>query len=191
MAQSQGIVQTDSMNKSHGKHVHNRSRFADSLSYRNAFTARFGEYTPSFVMEGVPNDRISVNTMDLIDSMSLKAPFKGTIRKIKESFAVPNMAILPMNWDKIYTQPSNGDDVPLDSNCVLENFPKLMSKFWEKFYNVCGDACDDLDTTSETLLQDCTDVLNAIMKTLVLGEYFYSNGSLLNVCGYKASATYR
>lgn len=89
MANPQGIVQTDSMNKTQGKHIHSRSRFEDSLSYRNSFTARFGEYTPSFVMDGVPSDEISVNSHDLVDSLSLKAPFKGSIRKIKESFCVP------------------------------------------------------------------------------------------------------
>lgn len=187
MANPQGIVQTDSMNKTQGRHVHNRSRFEDSLSYRNAFTARFGEYTPSFVMNGVPSDEISVNSHDLIDSMSLKAPFKGTIRKIKESFSVPLMALLPMNWDKIYTQPSNGDDVPGDANCVLENFPQLMSTYWLKFYDLVNTSVSGW-ASSPTLAVDGTPTINLMLKAAILGEYIYSNGSLLNLSGYKASA---
>ena len=187
MANPQGIVQTDSMNKSKAKHVHNRSRFNDSLSYRKSFTARFGEYVPSFEMNGVPSDSVSVNSHDLIDSLSLKAPFKGTIRKVKESFSVPNMAILPFNWDRIYTQPTNGDDVPYDANCVLENFPQLMSVYWKKFYELVPTTIAAWPS-NPTLLGQGTELINVIVKTLILGEYIYSNGSLLNLCGYKAGA---
>lgn len=187
MANPQGIVQTDSMNKTKGKHVHNRSRFNDSLSYRKAFTARFGEYVPSFEMNGVPSDTISVNSHDLIDSLSLKAPFKGTIRKIKESFSVPYMAILPMNWDLIYTQPSNGDDVPVDSNCVLQNFPQFMSTFWNNVYSLVSSSVSGWASTP-TLAVDGTPTINLMLKAAILGEYVYSNGSLLNLCGYKAGA---
>lgn len=188
MPASQGVVNVDSMNKTQGKHNHSRSTFADSLSYRNHFTARFGEYTPSFVMEGEPTDRVSVNTLDLIDSMSLKAPFKGSIRKIKESFKVPLMAILPKNWDRIYTQPSNGDDVPHDAYCTLQNFPDNFSAWWKSFYDLVGTSCAAL--TSSSTLGDCEAVLNAIWKTLILGEYVYSNGSLLSVCGYHAGSQF-
>ena len=118
MANPQGVVNTTSVNQTTGHHVRSRSRFSDSLSYRKSYTARFGEYVPSFEMEGVPSDRISLNSSDRLDSLSLKAPFKGTIRKIKESFSVPNMAILPMNWDRIYTQfASSGTSSPL-AGCV-------------------------------------------------------------------------
>ena len=170
MANPQGIVQSDSMNKSKAKHVHNRSRFNDSLSYRKSFTARFGEYVPSFEMNGVPSDSVSVNSHDLIDSLSLKAPFKGTIRKVKESFSVPNMAILPFNWDRIYTQPTNGDDVPYDANCVLENFPQLMSVYWKKFYELVPTTIAAWPS-NPTLLGQGTELINVIVKTLILGEY--------------------
>lgn len=186
MPASQGVVNVDSMNKTQGKHNHSRSTFEDSLSYRNHFTARFGEYTPSFLMEGEPTDRISVNSLDLIDSMSLKAPFKGSIRKIKESFKVPMMAILPMNWDRIYTQPSNGSDVPQDAYCCLEGFTDNFSAFWKQFYDLVTTSSAAL--TSSSTLADCEAVVNVIWKTLILGEYVYSNGSLLSVSGYHASA---
>lgn len=189
MANPQGIVQTDSINKTAGRHVHSRSHFPDSLSYRNALTMRFGEYVPTFLMEGVPNDKISVNTHDLVDSMSLKAPFKGTIRKIKESFKVPNMAILPMNWDLIYTQPSNGDDVPSDVNCVLENFPALFTKHFENMYDVMHSVFHGI--TSSSTDADIVNALNILLRTMVLGEYVFSNGSLLNVSGYHSAGWIR
>ena len=181
-----GVVRSDAMNRTNPKHVHNYSTFKESLSYKLANTLRFGDLTPSFVMEGEPRDEISLNSKDMIDSLSLKAPFKGSIRKIKDSFAVPLMALLPRNWDLIYTQPVNGDDVPNDANCVLTSFPARYSQFWIELWklvvnNIPGSTATDADVAAW---------LTALLRTLIAGEYIYSHGSLLNVCGYKASAQF-
>lgn len=186
MANSQGVVMTNHANKVEGKHIHNYSTFTDTLSYRLYNTLRFGDYTPSFVMEGVERDSISVNTRDIIDSLSLKAPFKGSIRKIKESFMVPNMAILPRNWDLIYAQPSNGDDVPKDANCVIFDFSKKFSTLWLSFLAGAPSALSSASTP-----QDFASFLTGLVRLLVLGEYVYSNGCLLNVCGAKYSRDFK
>lgn len=175
---SGGLVQKNPANITSGKHIHNYSTFDKSLSYRKYNTLRFAEYTPSFEMEGVERDEISLNSFDRIDSLSLNAPFKGTIRKVKESFKVPYMALLPMNWDRIYTQPSNGDDVPQNANCYISTFPKL-------FFDLFKSAIDDLYNNIPGL-PPSNFILQGIVRTLLLGEYVYSSGSLLNVSGYKS-----
>ena len=189
MSNPQGVVQTNPMNKPSAKMSHQFNTFDDTLSYRNANTIRFGEYTPTFLMEGVPDDTIHLNSVDAIDSLSLKAPFKGTIRKIKESFKVPLMAILPHNWDLIYTQPSVGDDVPKDANCVLQMFPQNFSTWWIGLLKNVADA--GAAFTSETSASLVADWFSAFFRLLVLGEYVYSNGSLLSTCGYHASSQFR
>ena len=189
-----GLVQKNQANVTSGKHIHNYSTFDRSLSYRLYNTLRFGDYTPSFNMEGVPNDEIQLNSLDRIDSLSLNAPFKGSIRKIKESFMVPNMAILPLQWDRIYAQNSNGDDVPADANCIIDEFPK---KFCALFGALYDDVKDDVDAwyasfqgnTKADLVPE--NILTKLMRLLVLGEYVFSSGSLLNVCGYKANGWIR
>lgn len=186
MPEPQGVVLTNKANKVSGKHIHNYSNFDETLSYRNALTLRFGDYTPSFIMEGVEKDSVSVNSADKIDSMSLTAPFKGSIRKIKESFSVPNMAILPMNWDRIYTQPSNGDDVPDVANCIINNFPKLYSEFWENIYYKVKAYIINEDEITLSFHEFAT----ALMRMLVAGEYVYSFGSLLAVSGCKYAAQF-
>lgn len=176
MPNPSGLVLSNSQNQTQGKHIHNYSTFADSLSYRNYQTMRFGEYIPTFVMEGVERDSISVNTSDKIDSLSLAAPFAGSIRKVKESFKVPMASILPRNWDIIYTQPSNGEDVPTgdyrSANCVIKDptgpFFTILKGYWAK-------------------ASECTtmaDLCKLILPLLVTGEHFFSNGSLLSSLGY-------
>lgn len=185
MPDSKGLVMSNVANDTQGRHIHNYSTFDKSLSYRKCNTLRFGEYTPSFEMEGVPADDISVNSLDRLDSLSLKAPFKGSIRKIKESFKVPNMAILPMNWDRIYAQNSNGDDVPQDSNCVLLNYPETVTTFWQNIFSVVKNFILDVDDGNVPSASDCGLFLTALMRLLVTGEYFFSAGSLLHVSGYR------
>lgn len=188
---STGIVLTNRQNETNSRHVHNYSRFDDSLSYTLYNTHRFGEYTPSFVSEGVPSDELSVNSKDIIDSLSLNAPFKGTIRKIKESFDVPLMAILPQNWDRIYTQPSNGDDVPKDANCVLQNFPEYFKDFWTRLYNDVVSNQPTADTSTPVPVLDIAKWHTALLRMLVVGEYIYSYGSLPHVLGYKIGSMFR
>lgn len=180
MPASQGIVDKNPANDTMGHHVRSYSTFDRSLSYRNYNTHRFGDYTPTFVMDGVPKDEITLNSSDDIDSLSLQAPFKGSLRKIKESFMVPNMAILPLQWDRIYAQNSNGDDVPLDANCILFNFP---SGFRQLFTSISNSVSTLPDTTDAEVATNLT----AHLRMLVLGEYVYSTGSLLNSLGYKAN----
>lgn len=185
MPDPKGLVMSNAANDTKGRHIHNYSTFDESLSYRKCNTLRFGEYTPSFEMEGVPADEISLNSRDRIDSLSLNAPFKGSIRKIKESFKVPNMAILPMNWDRIYAQNSNGDDVPQDANCVLLNYPETVTTFWGNMFQVISDFLNDYDVDIDGTKANAALFLTSLMRLLVTGEYFFSAGSLLHVSGYK------
>ncbi len=176
MPNPEGLVLSNKQNQSQGKHIHSYSTFNESLSYRNHQTMRFGEYIPTFVMEGVERDSISVNTSDKIDSLALKAPYAGSIRKVKESFKVPMSAILPRNWDIIYTQPSNGGDVPTDdkksANCVIKDpvqpYFKILTGYWAQ-----AKTCTTF-----------TDLIKLVTPLLVVGESFFSNGSLLNSLGY-------
>lgn len=194
----QGLIAKNPANVDSGKFIHNYSRFDNSLSYRKWNTVRFGEYTPTFEMEGVESDSIQVNTQDIIDSLSLNAPFKGRIRKVKESFKIPFQAILPRNWDNIYVQPSNGDDTPRNANTVIENFPLLMKNLFLLLHEILSVSLEQSlpsppEAKGETRDEPSAFIagwLSALVRFLVLGEYVYSHGSLLNVCGYKASAQF-
>lgn len=181
-----GLVAKNPVNNTSGRHIHNYSTFDRSLSYRLYNTLRFGDYTPSFEMEGVESDEINLNSLDRIDSLSLNAPFKGSIRKIKESFKVPNMAILPLQWDRIYAQNSNGDDVPDDANCVISDWLSCCKELWSHCYDITRNQLVVWSTdTSGANSASINTFFTALLRTLVLGEYMFSSGSLLHVSGYK------
>ena len=86
---------------------------------------------------------------------------------------VPMQAILPNNWEKFYTNPVVGDDVPLGVGTGIPNF-------WGRLIRVFSADKTALETafapaSTETNVQKLT----RLLKFLVFYEMFYSNGSLL------------
>lgn len=89
------------------------------LSYHNFLTTSYGEITPFFRMEGVPGDKITLRNSHKVRSYTLKSPLMSDVYMQKDYFAVPMEAILPINWNKVFTNPVVGDDVDATKvNCV-------------------------------------------------------------------------
>lgn len=160
-----GLGSGNAINDVNAKKLHTRSSF--DLSYHFYDTMRFGELHPHFVMEGVKSDKIRLRSAHDVRSYSLKAPLMSKIQLKKDYFAVPMEAILPFNWDKIYTTPPLGDDVPSDAGTYVENFTELIFNFLSYLVSIVN------DTTK-------TDVerLDAYLHFLIVGEGILSDGSL-------------
>lgn len=89
------------------------------LSYHNFLTTSYGEITPFFRMEGVPGDKITLRNSHKVRSYTLKSPLMSDVYMQKDYFAIPMEAILPINWNKIFTNPVVGDDIDATKvNCV-------------------------------------------------------------------------
>lgn len=156
-----------------GKSVHTRSSFP--LQYNNFDTFRFGEYHPHFVMEGVAKDKISFRSAHELRSYTLKSPLMEDISMKKDYFAVPMTAILPLNWDKFFANPVNGQDIP-----STDVGPSSTA-----FYGRMRSVMNSNRTRLAALVaagSSFTDVqvVTAVLRYIVLGEYFYSPGSLLS-----------
>lgn len=159
--------------------THLRSKMP--FNYRFANTLRFGEYSPFFVMETVNGDKIPFSSRHDLRSYTLKSPILSDLRIHKDFFNVPMEAILPLNWDKIYTNPVQGDDVVAsDVNCILkfDYNGKAIDEEILYFYSVVL-----VSTTSQGVYLD---VLKSFLRLLAFDEYFLSSGSLLNTLGCKS-----
>lgn len=174
-AQSNGLVSSAAQNEAGGASVRNRSKFPLSYSFYN--TERFGEYVPFFVEEGVSGDTLPLHSTHEVRSYTLNAPLMQSLLKKKDFFAVPMSAILPLNWEKFYTNPVIGEDVPNDVGCGVENF---WDRVGVRFVNSVRDwnqrMSDDSSDTSTNLARD-------LFRMLVFFEYFYSTGSLMESLG--------
>lgn len=170
-----GLVAGEAVNTPSEKPVRTRSRFP-SLSYHLYNTERFGEYNSCFVFDAVEGDRVPVLSGGRVSSYTLKAPLMQSIFKKKDFFMVPMEAILPKNWQKFYTNPTVGDDVPDDCGTSVFNF-------WSRAYYMFTLSMDACYTIMNTTPGDSVDILNAVFRNIVIGEYFYSSGSLIKTLG--------
>lgn len=91
-------------------------------SYVHYTTANYGEYTPFFVQEMNPADLKKFRSKTQVRSESLRTPLYSGVKMNKDYFFVPYDALLPNNWQKIFKNPSQGDDVPEDANMSSLNF---------------------------------------------------------------------
>lgn len=173
-AQSNGLVSSAAQNEAGGASVRNRSKFPLSYSFYN--TERFGEYVPFFVEEGVSGDTLPLHSTHEVRSYTLNAPLMQSLLKKKDFFSVPMSAILPLNWEKFYTNPVIGEDVPNDVGCGVEEFwNKVGSLFTASVANWNSRMRDDSDTS--------TNLARDLFRLLVFFEYFYSTGSLMESLG--------
>lgn len=91
-------------------------------SYVHYSTANYGEYTPFFVQEMNPADLKKFRSKTQVRTESLKTPLYSGVKMNKDYFFVPFDALLPNNWQKIFKNPSQGDDVPDDANMASLDF---------------------------------------------------------------------
>ena len=91
-------------------------------SYVHYSTANYGEYTPFFVQEMNPADVKKFRSKTQVRTESLKTPLYSGVKMNKDYFFVPFDALLPNNWQKIFKNPSQGDDVPDDANMASLDF---------------------------------------------------------------------
>lgn len=85
------------------------------LSENVPTTVRFGECTPLHFYEGVPGDKVRLQTSTEIKANGLVAPLLSEVRGFIDTFQVPYSAMYPRNWDKMLPNPTKGDDIPADA----------------------------------------------------------------------------
>lgn len=111
-----------------------RSNF--DLSYRLACTPRYGFATPFFKFEGIPGDRVTLRSGHNLRTMSLKSPLFQNLRMNKDFYAVPMKALLPLNWDKLYNNPVQGDDIdPTRINTLIGSYSSV-ERYGRFMYNI-------------------------------------------------------
>lgn len=183
-----GIVQNNPANDPDKKPFKSRSRFKPNVSIFQ--TARFGEATPFYAAEVVPDDQnFSLRVNSDVDTMTLKSPLMSPLRMNKDYFFAPLRSILPHNADRLVTNPLTGDDVDARNvNCVLLNslIPKIASVNYAGNYPLWADlrvAAIATPAASATM----SVVHNFVIKMLMcyrVGWYIFSTGSLARNLGY-------
>ena len=151
-------------------------------------TMRFGDLTPLFAYEVTPKDTIPLRSSHDIRSYTLKAPLMSNITLKKDYFSIPLQAILPFNWEKIYKNPKQGDDINAQlANCGCSLYSLLNSL--EVAYGSLVQAVSDQDDPTPPMSD--AGFLSALFRQLTIFEYFFSAGSVLRNFNYGFGASYQ
>lgn len=106
-------------------------------SYAHYTSALYGEYVPFYVQEVNPTDSKKFKSKIQVRTDTLISPLYSNVKMNKDYFFVPFDALLPFNWEKIYKNPSQGDDVPDDASFSSRTFylqvGNLVNKFIQYF----------------------------------------------------------
>ncbi len=135
------------------------------LGYNNQLTARFGDITPFFVLDSVPGDTIPFSSHHEIRSYTLSSPQMFNLRMHKTHIQVSMPSIMPRTWDYIFTNPTQGSDVPDDAMCNMD-FSSLLGTLHQILQ---GSASDGLK-----------------FSTFLVLESICSNGSIAHLLGLSA-----
>lgn len=172
--QQSGLVSGNKQNTPGGSTGRSRSKFP--LSYTKFQTERFAEYFPFFVEEGVSGDILPFHSNHEVQTYTLKSPILQSLTKKKDYFAVPMQAILPLNWEKFYTNPNIGQDVPADCGCGVANF-------WDKIGTLFSNSDTYLSNQLSSTTTSAPKKLEYMLRYLLFFEMFYSTGSLMETLG--------
>lgn len=93
-------------------------------------TNRFGEISPIYAFECVPDDDIALSMENRLDSYTLASPLLSQLRRHTAHVAVPKQAIYYNNWSKLFVNPKKGDDVVPANVRALFNVKSLYDQLY-------------------------------------------------------------
>lgn len=166
---------TNPVNEAHKSY--NQSRTTFPTSYAHYTSEVYGRLQPFYFMDGVEGDIIPLNSHQEVRTPTLKAPLMSKITKSKDYYAIPMRAILPRTWEMIYTNPTQGDDIPEDANCFIS-----LAKFIDGASSFFSLGSQSFDMTPWRI--------QLIIRNVLYFEMFYSDGSLLAKDGIHLSSLF-
>lgn len=179
-SQNNATAPQNSLNTATPAVRHSFNRFPNT--YTHYTSCEYGEYTPFYVQECNAADRKKFKSVSQVRTLSLKTPLYSGMKMNKDYFFVPYDALLPFNWQKIFKNPSQGDDVPDDANTFIPDVHSvisLMSSFvgWLRSFNT--------DEGNRNFL------LRLILRAIPLMDAFFSASGLCSRMGYNFGSIFR
>lgn len=145
-------------------------------------THRFGEYHPHFVLDAWEGEKHPVRCVADTRSYTLKAPLMQDITMNKDYFMVNMRSILPLQAERIRTNPTLGDDVPADAYTSVSSFVSKVIAFASSFDAAIADSSSSGTNPDQDL---CFEL---ILKKIIFLESVFSRGSLLASLGCNLSS---
>lgn len=98
----------------------NQGYFPYDLTHQSFITPKFGEITPSLILDTVPGDRIVVRDNQKLILNRINGNFLSNLNQYIDTFYIPLRSVYPENYEKMIVNKTKGDDIP---NSALPMFP--------------------------------------------------------------------
>lgn len=158
-------------------------------SYKHYSSAYYAEYTPFFVQEMNAADFKRFKSSIQVRTESLKSPLYSGVKMNKDYFFTPYDALLPINWEKIFKNPSQGDDIPDDVNMAIADFLPLLSSMINQFILALKYGIKNISDTS--LNSAATAALVNVYLGFPLIDAFLSSSGICSRMGSPFSHLFR
>lgn len=160
-------------------------------SYKHYSTAYYGEYTPFFVQEMNAADFKRFKSVIQVRTESLKSPLYSGVKMNKDYFFTPYDALLPINWEKIFKNPSQGDDVPEDANMCIRDFPNVLKNLVSNFMSNLRYAFEHIGSTDSVTKGLAVEKLITVYLGFPLIDAFLSSSGICARMGTPFSHLFR
>lgn len=151
-----GMAPKNNVNNPRPDNLRGRNQFPQT--YQHLTTDRYGEYSPFYYAKCERGDIMNLQTNHDLHTFTLVSPMVASVKMHKSFIKVPMEAIYPRTWEKQFTIPTQGDDVPNDCRALL-----------------------DISGLVRAILALLPDISGAsLVRNIVLLESLLSEGSLLS-----------
>ena len=113
-----GMAPKNNVNNPRPNNIRGRNVFPQS--FKMLTTDRYGEYSPFYWAKCERGDVQNLKTDHDLHTFTLQSPMVSDVKMTKSFIKVPMQAIYPINWEKMFTIPTQGDDVPADNRALLD-----------------------------------------------------------------------
>lgn len=132
-----GMLPSNSINSPRPNNIRGRNVFPQT--FKHLTTDRYGEYSPFYWAKAERGDVQNLKSDHDLHTYTMKTPMVSDVTMTKSFIKVPMQAIYPVNWEKMFTIPTQGDDVPF-SNKALLNVSALVDNLITRLSNAQDEA---------------------------------------------------
>lgn len=181
------IVNGEQLAKNGSKKTHVKQTTFEQV-FHQLRTYIFGLYNVENRFNGIAADKTTQRVSTDINTYTLKAPLLTPITMNKVYSQVPRQAILPNAWEKIYTNPSIGDDIDATrygTSIKAETWNGMLIKTILSLQTIIDDLASEGEEGQQPTPEQLRTGVKILFESLIRCEYIFSAGSLLNNLGCK------
>lgn len=156
-----GTVQQSGVNDPSVKVYTGKNNFPQSFQHPS--TCLYGIVDPVGFAKCERGDVYPYKFVTDLNTFTMQSPLKSKVNMYSAAFKVPMESIYPRNWKIMLPIPNHGDDVPVDTRCLLD---------------IRGFSDVILNRLSVGLSLNSIDDLNLWIKYIFMLESIFSDGSL-------------